>query len=340
MKPRIGIVVPIGRFTPALQTTLLSLISQDIDVAIAVYDASNDVRTRKIIEAFREHLSYVHYGDDGGQANAIKMGWNKLDSEIIGWLNDDDHLSPGALSHVIDLIDQNESCSGVYGPSIILNKDGVFSGMHPAVDPNRIEEIFINNIISQPSCFVKHSYVKKIGGIDSSLNYTMDWDLWTRLLKKFPNSFVYSDKILSAVTFASETKTADLSFQRLHEIFNLTKKYNSKRKAIIAVFSFSKWGLGQKFRPNSSNIFFSTSSNTYKYWQYGKNITGFKIFGNFAPADIEIIQKNNDIHIANLNKNKSAAFIFKKTIPSGIVCEICIPDNINHESIVFQISEG
>ena len=81
MTPRVGIVVPVGRYRLELETALKSLTLQDIPVSIAVYDASNDVRTKTLIQKFQKHIEFVHYGEDGGQANAIAMGWKKLDTE-------------------------------------------------------------------------------------------------------------------------------------------------------------------------------------------------------------------------------------------------------------------
>ena len=250
-------------------------------------------------------------------------------------LNDDDHLAPGALREALALIDKTPSCTGVYGPSIILSKDGDFLGMHPAVDPKRMDEVFSNNIISQPSCFVKHARVKNIGGINKKLHYTMDWDLWTRLIQAYPNSFIYSDEIISAVTFAKETKTAKISFKRMFEIYAVTKRYNSLKRSMVTVFSFLKWGVGREIQTKKTSEFFCTQTNQYAFWDYGQDLKGIQLRGNLTSRDIEAIERANEMKMVSSHEN-TFAFRFNRPVPKGQLAKIYISDDIEHHSISFE----
>lgn len=335
MKPRIGIVVPIGRYSPMLKDALNSIMFQDVRVEVAVYDASNDPRTKDLLETFSSNLTYVHYGPDGGQANAIFMGWAQLDTEIVGWLNDDDFLGPGALKKVIEFIDGNPSCSGIFGPSVIVDDKGVFSGMHPAVDPKRIDEIYSNNVISQPSCFIKHAHVKKVGGINKDLHFTMDWDLWARLLSEFPNSFVFCEDVITAVTFSNQTKTAKISLKRMLEIYTLTRRYNSLYKSLVTVMAFFKWGISQRIHGEQKDKFFKSPRNRYMYWSYSKSILGLNLKGPLSRKNIEDLEIQNEMKLKS-SKGHSHKFIFNTCYDPGSLVRVSLND-IECHSIDFQV---
>lgn len=318
MNAEIGIVIPIGRFSQSLETTINSIIHQSVETKIAIFDASGDPRTRSLIDKFSQHFDYIHHGNDGGQSNAILMGWQRLNTDIVGWLNDDDHLGPHTLQAVIQTFKENPGCTAVYGPSVILADNGDYLGMHPEVNPKRLKEVFSNNMISQPSCFVKYDRIQAIGNINKDLEYTMDWDLWTRLLDKYPDSFVYSDDILSAVIFSDQTKTSTISLKRLGEIYALTRRYNPLGRSLKTVFSFLKWGVIQKHNSNRFN-FYKSQLNPYSYWNYTKKISGIRLKGALNSEEINFILQHGNIILEASSKDQSK-FIFENPIsPKNLV---------------------
>jgi len=337
MDSNIGIVVPVGRFNPQLEQTLLSLIHQDVDVAIAIFDASNDQRTKDIIEKHRQHLSYVHYGKDGGQANAIALGWDKLGTSFVGWLNDDDHLAPGFLTTALELFTRYPDASVVFGPSAIIDEAGMFRGMHPAVQSTNIEDILRGNIISQPSCLIKYSHVKLIGGMRTDLHYTMDWDLWTRLFKKFPDSFIYNEDLLSGVTFSQNTKTASLSWRRVKELYSISRRYQSVFKALKTIFAFLKWGTIERFKSNSKQNFYPSKSKEYTFWDYDREIKGISLNGQLSGHDIEFIESNNAMRLSK-NSNEKYEFEFIYPVGKGQLAKVKLGSTSVYDFLTFVFS--
>ena len=50
------------------------------------------------VDQFSDLVAYRRAGPDGGQSDAIIEGWDNLSGDILGWLNADDALYPGALA--------------------------------------------------------------------------------------------------------------------------------------------------------------------------------------------------------------------------------------------------
>ena len=182
-------------------------------------DASDDHRVVDIADKSGIDFAYRRHGPDQGQAAAIAEGWRNTTGKYLGWLNADDVLFPSALHCAAEAFSSTDAPDVLYGDSTILNYDGATIGVHGQIFEVS-SSIFRSNPISQPSCFFRRDLVERIGGLDESLHYTMDWDLWVRLYEAGAK-FQKSERYLSAVYCGNGTKTSQLSMERLREIILL-----------------------------------------------------------------------------------------------------------------------
>ncbi|MEO9971919.1 MAG: glycosyltransferase [Hyphomonadaceae bacterium] len=213
--------VPIGpAHVDRLLQTLKSLAAQPVPVKVALCDASGSAKCKAIADQFPDLIAYRRHGPDKGQSDAINEGWREIKGDIYSWLNADDYLAPNALAVVEQAFDTNPQADIVYGQSLILEQDGTYIGLHPAVGPN-IDLISRSNIISQPSCFYKGELLEALGPVKQELDYTMDWELWVRFYKN-GKTFVYTPETLSTVLWERGTKTSSVNQDRMREIRELT----------------------------------------------------------------------------------------------------------------------
>jgi len=236
-----SISVPVGAWHPFLPACLASLAAQKVDLKVSLLDASRDERVSEIANRFAGFLHYRRHGPDGGQSAAILEGWAKAPGEVLGWLNADDILMPGALERARGAFSGDPSLDLVYGHSTILDEAGRMVGYHWAVEPpNEVgpPRIYEAGVISQPSCFFKRKAYEAAGGLDEDLHYTMDWDLWVRLEKSGAKAG-FIDAPLSMVLWGDETKTASFNAQRRAELKRIIETYapEDKRKKIFRAFA-------------------------------------------------------------------------------------------------------
>jgi hypothetical protein len=64
--------------------------------------------------------------------------------------------------------------------------------------------------------------MERVGGLNTALHYTMDWDFWLRLYHA-KCSFYFLDELISAVRVYPDTKTLSGSAQRYREIKNILR---------------------------------------------------------------------------------------------------------------------
>ena len=216
MTARFAISVPIGAWHPLLDDCLASLTGQGGRAEIAVLDASGDRQVSALLDRYKDHFAYRRAGPDKGQSDAIIEGWRNTNAPLLGWLNADDALYPGALAAAAEKFAAEPSLDLVYGDSTIIDDAGAYKGYHWAVRPPG-EDILTGCTISQPSCFFKRDAVERVNGLDVDLHYTMDWDLWVRLWRAGAQ-FGFLDSVLSRVLWSDEAKTGGFNAQRRAEL--------------------------------------------------------------------------------------------------------------------------
>lgn len=236
---KFSIAVPIGAYHPFLRHCLRSLAIQTVDLEVALLDASGDKRVKEIATEFEGLLTYARHGPDGGQSDAIIEGWKNTTGDVLGWLNADDMLFPGALSAAAEAFRAESKPDIVYGHSTIVDQDDSFIGFHWGIEPpgDRLREAMT---ISQPSCFFKRTLHDSIGGLNADLHYTMDWDLFVRMYAA-GGKFDFLDRPLSKVLWADDTKTSSFGKDRRTELKRIIQSHTpeGKRRGIMLAFGIN-----------------------------------------------------------------------------------------------------
>lgn len=220
---RFSISTPIGSYHPLLPRCLASLREQSANLSVSLLDASGDPRVKQLADEYSDVIQYRRHGPDAGQAAAIREGWDHADGDVLGWLNADDILFPGALAAAARAFEADPHVEVVYGHSAICDQEMRFTGYHWAVSPPG-DALRLGCNISQPSCFFRRRVTEAVGGLDGSLHYTMDWDLWLRL-DAHGARFSFLDVPLSAVFWGEGTKTSGFNAARRKELSRLIDRY-------------------------------------------------------------------------------------------------------------------
>jgi glycosyltransferase involved in cell wall biosynthesis len=127
---------------------------------------------------------------DKGQADAVNKGLTMATGDIIGWLNADDLYPAGALAIVADTFAANPALQWLIGRCDIVDQSGrtvrsnITDYKNRLLDSYSRKSLLRMNLISQPAVFWRREFGQKIGPLDESLHWTMDYDLWLRMAEK------------------------------------------------------------------------------------------------------------------------------------------------------------
>ena len=230
-----SISIPVCGQAEYLPTALESLRVQSCPFQLAVLDATPNNSVQVILDRYRDIINYGYHYPDAGQSMAIQEGWNNTSGEIVAWLNADDYYFPDTFAMVEKVFRERPDVDVVFGHGVYVTADNVFQMYFPAISEN-ITLLKKGCTICQPSCFVRRTAMEKVGGLDTSLQYTMDWDFWLRLYK-FDSTFYFIDYPISVVRVYNDTKTLSRSKKRYYEITNILKDntnwFNQKKSLIL-----------------------------------------------------------------------------------------------------------
>ena len=118
---------------------------------------------------------------DRGQTEAINKGFARATGDILAWINSDDTYEPGAISAAVNYLQAHPEAGMVYADCNYINEDGHVIGKFPAAqtDLPRLRTGYVH--IPQQTMFFRADLWKKLGPLDPSFYFAMDYDLWTRI---------------------------------------------------------------------------------------------------------------------------------------------------------------
>lgn len=144
---------------------------------------------------------------DEGQSDAINKGFMMADGTILGWLNADDVLTREAIAKVV--VAFGASSAGWSIGNVVVVRDG----RGELEIPSRIDRPgswATRTVAPQPGSFVTRHALDQVGALDTSFQYTMDLDLWLRLIDA-DLEHVYIDEVLAVFEVHPGSKSGSVS---------------------------------------------------------------------------------------------------------------------------------
>lgn len=179
-----SIVVPSMNQAAYLETCLQSLLNQEgADLEILVYDGGSEDGSRAILERHAHALTHWQSQPDAGQAAALREGFARASGELLGWVNSDDALLPGAVAEACAHALAHPEQSFFYGDAVWIDAEGRLLRPKREVDFDWGMFAYGYCYLPQPATFFRRSAYEAAGGIDPDLHYCMDYDLWHKLAR-------------------------------------------------------------------------------------------------------------------------------------------------------------
>jgi glycosyltransferase involved in cell wall biosynthesis len=180
---RMTIVTPSFNQGAYLKQTIHSVDSQGSGtIDYIVQDGGSTDISSKIIADGRALGRPWRYEADAGQADAIANAFSGLaghKGDIMAWINSDDFYLPGAIDYVADYFSHHPDVDVVYGHRVLVDEQSREIGRW-FLPPHDDEVLRLNDFVPQETMFWRRRIWDKVGGIDTSFKFAMDWDLLLR----------------------------------------------------------------------------------------------------------------------------------------------------------------
>lgn len=207
--PKISIITPSFNQGKYLERTILSILEQNYDnLEYLIVDGESTDNSIAIIRKYEKHITYWVSEPDRGQSHAINKGIEKSTGEILIWLNSDDYIIPGALEIIAEMYLENPHAGAYVGAGEFVDKKGrVLVKKSPSeITLESLYNWLINFQIMQPSCYVTREAWNAVGGLNETIHFAMDLDLWLRIIRHY--RFKVTDSLLSRSLVHRNAKTA------------------------------------------------------------------------------------------------------------------------------------
>jgi len=189
--PLVTIVTPSynqGRF---IRATIESVLAQDYaKIEYIIMDGGSTDETAAVVSEYSGRLKWISEKDQG-QSHAINKGFQMAKGEVASWLNSDDVILPGAVSHAVRAFERNPRLGAVYGEGYRIDIDGNVKGRFLATEPfNLWKLVYLSDYILQQSTYFRREIFEEVGFVDEDLHWGMDWDLFIRIAKRYPIEYI------------------------------------------------------------------------------------------------------------------------------------------------------
>lgn len=182
-RPRLAVVTPSFQQAGFLEATIRSVLDQpDARIDYHVYDGGSTDGSVEIIRRYEHRLASWVSEPDGGQADAVQRGLaatSGAPDDLMMYLNSDDVLMPGAVAFVSDYFARHPEVDVVYGHRVLVDEQGREVGRWFS-PRQRCDDLRLHDLIPQETLIWRRRIWDRVGGIDASFHFALDWDLLLR----------------------------------------------------------------------------------------------------------------------------------------------------------------
>jgi glycosyltransferase involved in cell wall biosynthesis len=192
-KPRVSICIPVYNGANYLDEAIRSILEQTFaDFELIIVDDCSTDGSLQIVRSFSDdRLRFKKNTEHSG----LVKNWNKCielsRTEYVYIFHQDDVMLPHNLEKKVEALDANPRMGLVFSQYYEIDANGNVVSKYPAneSDRDRIQnglksfaKLFSGtNIICCPTVLARRECYEKLGGFDSRLPLTCDWEMWMRI---------------------------------------------------------------------------------------------------------------------------------------------------------------
>jgi glycosyltransferase involved in cell wall biosynthesis len=179
--PLVSVVTPAYNSAAFIEETIQSVLEQDYSfLEYLVMDGGSTDGTLEILKRYNNRVDWISEPDKG-QTDALIKGFKRAHGRIVSWLNADDIYMPGVVRRAVNYLVTHPEIDVIYSDCQVIDSSGQVLQTWRTRSFSLVDLARGECFIYQPTVFIRRSALEAVGGLDESLHYVMDYDLWLRL---------------------------------------------------------------------------------------------------------------------------------------------------------------
>lgn len=213
-----SVMIPTFNRVDMLKVALQSVLEQyeqELNMEIWVVDDCSDKEDTKALvdEMGIGKVNYYMQPKNVGQIKNLNTCIDLAKGKLVHILHNDDFVLPGFYQKITAAYNEFPDAGAYFCRNVFVDHSANWQYLSPmyssksGVIENWYQMICVSNCIQTPAMVVRSDVYKKLGGFDSNLSWTEDWEMWVRLSGPF--KVYYINQVLAAYRDAENSNTAN-----------------------------------------------------------------------------------------------------------------------------------
>lgn len=233
---KVSVVTPSYNQAPFIERTIRSVLEQrgDFQLDYQVMDGGSNDGTLEVLRRYDGRVRWVSE-PDRGQAHALNKGFATATGDVLAWLNSDDVYAPGAVDAAVRAL-RETGARWCFGDCDIVDEHdrpvrSAIARYKSWVSRRYSRRRLVGrNFIPQPAVFFRRDLLEEVRGVDESLRYAMDYDLWLRFARVAEPAFV--PRVLARFRWQERSITASGYAAGAWECFGVARRRAEGRERL------------------------------------------------------------------------------------------------------------
>ncbi len=179
-RPLISVITPTYNRASFLDETIRSVLSQDYQpIDYLVLDDGSTDNTVEVLNKYKGLIRWESH-PNMGETMTVNKGFHMAKGEIIGVVNSDDPLLPGAIRTIADVMRKEEDIIVAYPDWDMIDAEGGKIDHISTYDYDYIDMLRWHHCMPGPGTFFRKWVADELKGRDASFRYVADFDFWLR----------------------------------------------------------------------------------------------------------------------------------------------------------------
>lgn len=206
-QPLISVITPSYNQGAFIERCIRAVLDQNYpNFEHIVYDNCSTDNTLEVLRRYA-HVDWVSE-PDRGQSDALNKGFRRARGEIIAWINADDYYEPGAFAVAARELNRDTGVQVVMGRNRVVDVDGHEQQVTvPNIrDLDHLLDLNAKDLAySQPGLLFRRDVLDRVGLLDTSLHYAMDYELLLRIAGQYHIKVI--DDVIATFVMHPDCKT-------------------------------------------------------------------------------------------------------------------------------------
>lgn len=180
--PKLTVVTPSYNQAHYLERTILSVLNQQYpNIEYFIMDGGSTDGSLEIIKKYEPYLAGWVSEKDRGQTDAINKGFRRATGDYVAFQNSDDVFAPDAFRRVADAWRKSPDTDVFFGDMYITDEADVILEEMRAPAFCAECHIYEGMQVFNQSLFIRRDRLTKVGLLDESLRFVIDYEIVARL---------------------------------------------------------------------------------------------------------------------------------------------------------------